>query len=160
MTDDLPVERHARFRRMYDYLGAKAPPGRLPGRQHIDPTEIADLLPYITLLEVVPQAEDGPRFRIRLAGTWVVAQHGSEITGDFLDEVIAGSQAAGILAKCEEVVRTGRPNHRRAVVAVPERQHISYERIVFPLARDGQHVDMLIIVFMREDAVDKPQPPA
>ena len=30
--------------------------------------------------------------------------------------------------------------------------------IAFPLARDGEHVDMLIIVFTREDAPDKPQP--
>ncbi|MBV8650075.1 MAG: hypothetical protein JO255_01330, partial [Alphaproteobacteria bacterium] len=59
LTDDLPLERHERFRRLYDYLGAKAPPGRLPGRQHIDPAEIADLLPYITLLEVDRRAEGG-----------------------------------------------------------------------------------------------------
>jgi hypothetical protein len=26
MTEDLPFERHARFRRMYDYLAGKAPP--------------------------------------------------------------------------------------------------------------------------------------
>ncbi len=155
MTDDLPLERHARFRRMHDYLSAKAPPGRLPGRQHIDPVEIADLLPYVTLLEVVKQAEGGPRFHVRLAGTWVVTQHGREITGHFLDEVIAGPQAEGVLAKLQEAVATGRPNHRRTAVAAAERDHVVYERIAFPLARDGVTIDMLLVVFMRDD-----RPPA
>lgn len=150
MTEDLPLGRHARFRRMYDYLASKASPGRLPGRQHIDPTEIPDLLPYLTLIEVVTDAAGATRFRIRLAGTWVVTHHGSEITGRFLDEVITGPQAAGIIEKCEEAALTGRPNYRRSVVAAPNREHVVYERIVFPLARDGEHVDMLASVFMRE----------
>jgi hypothetical protein len=59
-------------------------------------------------------------------------------------------QAARVIVKCREAVLTGRPNYRRSVVAVPDREHVVYERIVFPLARDGEHVDMLAIVFMRE----------
>jgi hypothetical protein len=154
MTDGLPLERHPRFRRLYDYLSAKAPPGLLPGRQHIDPVEIADLLPYVTLIEVVNQAEGPLRFHVRLAGTWVVVQHGREITGHFIDEVIAGPQAPAVVAKLQEVVATRRPNHRRTTVAAREREHVAYERIAFPLARDGVTVDMIMVVFMRED-----QPP-
>jgi hypothetical protein len=149
MRDDLPLDRHQRFRRMDDYLRSKAPPGRLPGRQHIEPAEIPDLLPHIALLEVVPQAEGAPRFRVRLAGTSVVTSHGSEITGRFLDDIVEGPPGAAVLEKCQEAVRSGRPNHRRSVVAVPGREHVVYERIVFPLARDGEHVDMLVIVFAK-----------
>jgi hypothetical protein len=147
MDEKLPLDRHARFRRLNDYLAAKAPAGKLPGRQHIEPTEIPDLLPYITLLDVVPQATGGTRLRIRLAGTEVVNHHGSEVTGRFLDEIFADPEGLAIIARFIEAVTTRRPNHRRACVAVPRRDHLWYERMAFPLARDGEHVDMLAVIF-------------
>jgi hypothetical protein len=49
------IDEHPRFRRLADYLAIKAPPGKLPGRQHIEPTEIPDLLPWIMLIEVIAQ---------------------------------------------------------------------------------------------------------
>jgi hypothetical protein len=150
MDEKLPLDRHARFRRLNDYLAAKAPAGKLPGRQHIDPTEIADLLPYLTLLDVVPQATGETRLRVRLAGTQVVEHHGSEPTGRYLDEIFAGPDGIEIIAKLLEPVTTHRPNHRRAAVAVPGRDHVWYERVAFPLARDGKHVDMLAVLFVVE----------
>jgi hypothetical protein len=155
MDEDLPLERHARFRRLRDYLAAKAPTGKLPGRQHIDPTEIPDLLPYLMLLEVVPQATGETRLRIRLAGTQVVEHHGREITGRFLDEVFVGPEAVDIIAKHLEAVATRRPNHRRSAVAIPGRDHVLYERMAFPLARDGEHVDMLAVIFVKLDALSQ-----
>jgi hypothetical protein len=147
MDEFLALARHPRLARLNDYLIAKAPPGKLPGRQHIEPTEIPDLIPWLHLLDVVPQATGEPRFRVRLAGTEVVKHHGRESTGKFLDEVIVGSLTAEILGKCLEAVRTGRPNYRRSVVAAPGRDHVHYERVVFPLARDGDHVDMLAVIY-------------
>jgi hypothetical protein len=39
------------------------------------------------------------------------------------------------------------PHYRNGVAAIAGREHIPYERIVFPLAADGEHIDMLIVVF-------------
>ncbi|MBI1778781.1 MAG: PAS domain-containing protein [Proteobacteria bacterium] len=148
MHERLPYERHPRFRRLRDYLSAKAPAGMLPGRQHFDPLEVPELLPYLSLVEVVPQPGAAPRLRIRLAGTQVVRYHGAEVTGRFLDEIISGPDAPEIIAQCLKPIITRRPNFRRAAVAVPGREHVSYERMVFPLASNGEHVDMLIITFV------------
>src|SRR5690242_12897874 len=67
------IDEHPRFRRLADYLASKAPNGKLPGRQHIEPLEIPDLLPWIMLIEVIAHMDAEPRYRIRLVGTEVVA---------------------------------------------------------------------------------------
>jgi hypothetical protein len=143
------VSRHPRFHRLADYLAAKAPPGRLPGRQHIDPLEIPDLLPYVMLLDVVAQASGPARYRIRLAGTEVVRIQGADNTGRFTDEVLTAEEGAAIMRNYEEILRDRRPQFRHGTVATPGREHVVYERIAFPLASDGEHVDMLIFVFVR-----------
>ena len=65
MQADSRVDGHPRFRRLAEYLAAKAPPGKLAGRQHIDPLEIPDLLPHLMLVDVIPEAGGEPRYRIR-----------------------------------------------------------------------------------------------
>src|SRR3954471_8992298 len=80
-----PAEaRDPRFRAFFDYWLGKAPPNRLPGRQHIDPLEMRRFLPYILLLDVV--RETGRyRFQYRLVGTHVGELHGHSRIGDFVD---------------------------------------------------------------------------
>ena len=143
------IDRHPRFRRLADYLASKAPPGKLPGRQHIEPLEIPDLLPHLMLVDVVPQAGGGLRYRIRLVGTDVVAIQGADHTGHFVEDVLTAAEGADIIGKYDEIVRARQPQYRSGVVATPGRDHVAYERLVFPLAGDGEHVDMLIFVFVR-----------
>jgi hypothetical protein len=143
------LDEHPRFRRLADYLAAKAPPGKLPGRQHIDPLEIPDLLPYLMLIDVVPQAAGEPRYRIRLMGTEVVAIKGSDGTGKFAEDVLTDREGAAIVRRYGDILRTRQPQHRRGVVAASGREHVHYERIAFPLAADGENVDMLIFVFAK-----------
>jgi hypothetical protein len=148
MVLDLPAGSHERLRRLADYLASKAPPGKLPGRQHIDPTEITDLLPYLMLMDVVPSERGEPRYRIRLMGTEVVALQGMDGTGKFAEAILTDPvEGAEIIRRYGEILRTKQPQYRRGVVATPGRKHMHYERIVFPLARDGENVDMLIFVF-------------
>jgi|SRR5579862_4719368 len=141
------IERNARFRRLADYLAAKAPPGKLPGRKHIDPLELADLLPWIMLIDVIPLPSSEPRYRIRLAGTEVVAIQGSDGTGKFVDEVLTGNEGGDVIRGYGEILRTRAPQYRRGSVATPGREHVPYERVAFPLASDGETVDMLLFVF-------------
>lgn len=144
------IEHHPRFKRLANYLASKAPPGRLPGRQHIDPLEIPDLLPHLMLIDVVPQESGPARYRIRLVGTEVVAIQGTDGTGRYVEKVLTAEQGrAEILRGYDEIVRTHQPEHRSGVVATHGREHVVYERIAFPLAEDGEHVNMLILVFMR-----------
>ena len=141
------IERNARFRRLADYLAAKSPPGKLPGRKHIDPLELADLLPWVMLIDVVSQASGEPRYRIRLKGTEVVALQGSDGTGKFVDEVLTGKEGPAIIRGLGEILRSREPQYRRGNIATIGREHVPYERVAFPLASDGENVDMLILVF-------------
>lgn len=148
MSVESPIEEHSRFRRLADYLAAKAPPGKLPGRQHIDPLELFDILPYLMLVDVIPQATGEPRYRIRLMGTEVVAIQGADVTGKFVEDVLTGVEGTEIVRLYGEILRSRQPQYRRGVVATSGREHVHYERIAFPLARDGENVDMLIFVFV------------
>lgn len=149
-TDEL-IDSHPHFRRMAEYLASKAPPGKLPGRQHVDPAELGDLLPFIMLIDVLRDEGGAPRYRIRLMGTEVVALQGSDGTGKFVEDLLATPQGAEIVRRYGEILRTHRPQHRAGTVATHGRQHVRYERVAFPLATDGENVDMLIFVFARMD---------
>lgn len=147
MTPKSPIEEQPRFRRLAQYLASKAPPGKLPGRQHIDPLDMADLLPFLMLVDVIRQPGGEPRYRIRLVGTEVVAIQGSDGTGKFVEEVLTGPEGAAIIRAYGEILSTKQPQYRRGVVATSGREHVFYERVAFPLSADGENVDMLIFVF-------------
>ena len=90
MLLELPHDCDPRLRRFAAYMAAKAVPGFLPGRQHIVPPEIPDLLPHIMLYDLVPGPHGGPRYRTRLVGTCVVELLGADTTGKFVDEILRG----------------------------------------------------------------------
>src|SRR6202140_589588 len=60
---------HPMVRRFYEYWLSVAPPGRLPGRQHIRPEDLVPLLPQLWMADVY---RDPLRFRYRLVGTKIV----------------------------------------------------------------------------------------
>jgi hypothetical protein len=151
MDNGSHIDEHPRFRRVADYLAGKAPPGKLPGRQHVEPTEIADVLPWIMLIDVISRPDGKHDYRLRLVGTEVVEIQGSDGTGRFVAEVLDSAERDGILQGYEEIVRSREPGYRRGVVATKGREHVPYRRIAFPLARDGERVDMLMFVFVRDE---------
>src|SRR5215831_14853199 len=99
------LDQHPRFWRLADYLARKAPPGKLPGRQHIDPVEIPDLLPFLMMIDVLPRESGRPRYRMRLIGTQVVELHGQEFTGQFVEDVLPAKDGDAILRGYDEIVR-------------------------------------------------------
>ena len=158
MDDKDRTKNHPRFRRLADYLAAKAAPRKLPGRRDIDPLELANLLPYVMLVDVVPQPTGDPRYRIRLVGTEVVAIQGTDGTGKFVEDVLTGNQGPEIIRDYGEILHTRQPQFRRGVVATSGRDHVRYARVAFPLAGDGEHVDMLMFVFVNLSAPGQPNP--
>jgi hypothetical protein len=146
------IDRHPRFQRLAEYLASKAPPGKLPGRQHIDPLEIPDLLPYVMLIDVMAQQVGPPRYRLRLVGTEVVKIQGSDNTGRYVEDVLTATEGEAIRSGYDEILRSHQAEYHSGVVATPGREHVAYERIAFPLAADGEHVSMLILVFVEGSA--------
>lgn len=136
---------HPRYARVRDYLQQVAPPGRLPGRQHVDPGALRDLLPMINLVDVV-RDNDRLRFRFRLVGTEQTEKAAREITGKFIEDAVMPEFVERINANMRAVVAERAPLYDRFPMPHPQREFIDSERIYFPLAGDGEHVDMILIV--------------
>lgn len=138
-----PAAADPRFREIFEYWLSRAPPGRLPGRQHIDPIDIPHLLPGIVLLDVVPES-GRHRFRFRLVGTGFVEVVGRDHTGLFVDEVVLHTIKQEALHEVlTGIVRTGQPHYWETPVTISRRDYLGLRRLAMPLARDGENVDMI-----------------
>lgn len=138
-----PEDSHPRIRALYDYWSAKRPaPDKLPGRQHIDPVEIPQLLRWVWLVDVL---RDPLRFRYRLTGSEFIGAMGGNYTGRFVGEADPDffSQTWGrhySAAADQGLVGyfRGRP------IIHAERNYVWMERLLLPLATDGGNVNMLL----------------
>jgi len=136
---------HPCFLWVRDYLRRVAPENRLPGRQHIDPVDLRSVLSLINLAEVL---HDGGRlrFRFRLVGTTQTTLAGREITGKFVEDAVLPELRDRIIANMRQASEGGLPVYDRFPMPHPGRKYIDTERIYFPLAADGETVDMLLIL--------------
>ena len=127
---------------LYDYWISIHPAAGLPGRQHLDPSEIPRLLPNVFLVDV---RRDPLRFKYRLVGTEYVRLMGRELTGSYLDEVHPGFFGL-IRRQYTEATEFRRPAYRKGPImyANPDRRYLGMERIIVPLATNGTTVDMIM----------------
>jgi hypothetical protein len=134
----------ARLGDLYRYwLMIRPAPDLIPGREHLEPTEIPQVvLPWIWLADV---HRNPLRFRYRLIGTGLVAAMGSDATGHWFEDVHPPFR---------------QPGHYPEYVAAAENRKISLyrgppiysvtpdwnslERLILPMARNGRDVDMLL----------------
>lgn len=149
MTASLPAGTHPRIAAGYAYWRSlQHEEGRLPGRKAIDPVEMRGFLPDVCLYDV----QHSPvRFRNRLVGTRVVAGMRHDFTGRWLDEVYPRFVTSPAYAEFVGVARRELPiaYYRGIPLFHTDRDYTIMERILLPLATDGDSVDMLfaIIVF-------------
>ncbi len=142
--------RDDRHRRAFAYWRSKAPAERLPGRRDIDPLEMPDLLPRLTLIDVVWEGDgEGKRLRLRcrLIGTEVVARFGRDITGLYAEEAYPEEYLAKALETYGGIIESRRPYLSRHRIPIADRDHAEYDRLIMPLAADGDTVDMFLICF-------------
>jgi hypothetical protein len=151
----LPADCDPRIRRLYDYWQAARPPsGGLPGRQHIDPTAIPELLAWMWMVDV----EHHPlRFRYRLIGTEQVRAMAGDFTGRYLDEVhprfLTGFTYADYVAVAE---RAEIGYHRGEPIFHLDKDYIAIERLLLPLAKNGRDVDMLLAITLYHRPLAEP----
>jgi hypothetical protein len=138
--------RDDRHRRAFGYWRSKASEGRLPGRRDIDPLEMPDLLPWLTLVDAIWQ---GPRLRLRcrLIGTEVVTRFGRDITGLYAEEAYPEDYLAQVLETYGAIIESRRPQLSRHQIPIDGREHAEYDRLILPLAADGETVDMFLACF-------------
>lgn len=144
------------IRRLHEYWRRLHPAvGGLPGRQHFDPLDIADLMPIVWMVDV-DRGAGGTRFRYRLLGTRHVRAMARDYTGWWIDEAHDAFLASPIYSHYLAVAG-GALNWRRGRPAF--HVHPDYhemERLMLPMARDGTLVDMILAVtvyFDRQGAI-------
>ena len=140
-----PPPVHSRFTEMIHYLATAAPQGRLPGRQHIDPCDLRQVLTLVNLIDV--ERDGGTvRFRYRLVGEQQRQAAGRNITGLVVEEAVIPSLVARINGNMAKVLTTRLPVYDRFPMPHQGRQFIDSQRMYYPLAADGETIDMLLIL--------------
>jgi len=146
-----PEATEAEFRELLAYWQSKLIPGCLPGRQHIDPTELQPRhLSQLLLLEVVEAAKPRRRYRFRVAGTAFSTVAGRDVTGLHYDEIGAPERAGPVLAALDLVVERKAPVFLTGRLSVPSQEYVRVKRLGLPLAGDGRTVDMVLAVWLAE----------
>ena len=128
---------HPCFAWVRDYLRKAATPHRLPGRQHIDPVDLRNVLNLVNLAEVLREA-GRLRFRFRLVGTTQTVVAGREITGKYVEDAVLPELRDRIIENMRRTVERKAPVYDRFPMPHPGRSFIDTERIYFPLASDGE----------------------
>ncbi len=140
---------------IFQYWHTRMHDKRLPARGQIFPAEIANLLPFLFLADV----EGESSIRLRLIGTHIERLLGCDLTGCALDAKDGFHAAFGVQrdfydAAAQKLVigsthelyydtalETGIHDQRPADNIEPIM--LRYDRLILPLSRDGQRVDML-----------------
>ena len=149
----LPSEAsEAEFRELLSYWQSKLEPGRLPGRQHIDPTELQPRhLSQLLLLDVVDATpKSRRRYRFRVAGTGFSAIAGRDVTGLHYDEIGAPERALPVIRALDLVVERKAPVYLSGRLSIPSQDYVWVKRLGLPLAQDGDKVDMILCVWLAE----------
>lgn len=128
---------------MRDYLTSKS--GKeLAGKQDIDPTDFPEHIPFVNLVEVL--REDTIRFKFRLVGGEQNRRAGRFIAGRFLEDAVLPAYVERIRTNMQACVELRRPIYDRFPMPHPDRSFVDSERVYYPLAKDGQTVDTLLIL--------------
>jgi hypothetical protein len=142
---------HPLVRQFYDYWVSVAPPGRLPGRQHIAPEDIVPLLSRLWMLDVF---RNPLRFRYRLVGTEITRSVQRELTGMWLDEAQPEVfNHVNLRDRYRFIFATGQATWRRGpTLWHRDPTHRIVENCLAPLATDGVTIDKIIAVSVQFDA--------
>ena len=150
----LPSEAsEAEFRELLAYWQSRLAPGRLPGRQHIDPTDLQPRhLSQLLLLDVVAPAapKQRRRYRFRVAGTGFSAIAGRDVTGLHYDEIGAPERAMPVIRALDLVVERKAPVYLSGRLSIPSQDYVWVKRLGLPLAQDGDTVDMILAIWLAE----------
>lgn len=143
MAFQLPEDCDHRVHAIYDYWCGLRSGKRLPARRDVDPADVPALLPYLWLTDV---ERDPPRFRFRLIGSAIVEGLGRDLTGRYFDQCFDNFDGSPPHRTLVEISAKGRPAWRRGPALLTRKDYNvkEMERIILPLASDGETVDLFL----------------
>lgn len=123
-----------------------------PEKDDIDPIDLPRLLPDIALLDAAPP---GGAFRYRLAGSRAIAMIGREprgLTQLDLHDHPSDPAVLRVIARAERefdwVARTLVGGFRTTALAMPEREHVEWARLVLPLSAESGRARHLLMIMV------------
>ncbi|MCG8545982.1 MAG: PAS domain-containing protein [Alphaproteobacteria bacterium] len=137
---------------MHAYWRSISPSGRLPGRQHLDPIDIPQLLTNTWLIDLVGEP---PRFRIRLMGCAICDYFGSDLTGKWLDEEFDHFEETATSNGLNRIIASPVPDYRRGPPTLnAPKAFLEIERVLLPFATDGKTADMVLCYMLMRAGTD------
>lgn len=125
---------------LFAYWSSLRADATVPPRRRLDPGDIKRLLPTVSLIEVLPDAD----YRVRLAGTGLYNVYGREITGCRLGEVYNTAAADYWRDELGRVVKSRKPGAGVHNLAWKGASHLSLIWIRLPLVTRGDEVGMIL----------------
>jgi hypothetical protein len=141
---------HQELKVLHDYWQEKKGSAKAPSRDRILPEELAPLLPYLALFDVVGGGGD---FRVRLFGTELTYAYDGDLTGRLMSDCDLDGINARLREQLADVVRECRPNVIRAQFRKDtDARYLAFERVALPLSADGETVNMILCGYHVERA--------
>ena len=128
---------------IYDYWRSKCTGGQLPHRSDINPADIREHLPMVSLVECRTE-EQGRRFKYRLAGTGFWELFEAEITGKYIDELPIGDRKDYWERVLSRIVDLRRPSAGVTNPGTPCRSHLAQFWIRLPLVDDEGKISLIM----------------
>lgn len=156
VIEDADRINHPVLRQVYLYWESKRNSRTYPARADLDPIEVPLLLPHLVLIDIRRDPFD---LIVRLAGTHVVRGIGREVTGLRMQE-LPTADVASLIDAYASVAADGQARRIQSTCFIPPDRWPQVDRVVMPLARDGQTPDMLFggVVFERSAPTWEDQP--
>lgn len=127
---------------LFAYWDSRRQGVRIPKRRDIDPIHIPRLLPHIYLVDV--ERQDGLRFRIRLAGTYLETAFRQFGAGRYVEEIKLNGETDEILERYRRCAEAAEPIYSRHVFVNEDQRKFDYGRLLLPLLVENEdRVDMI-----------------
>jgi len=126
---------------LYQYWNARRGIRPMPTRADIDPLEMRQWLPRLSLVDVSP---DGRHFTYRLVGTQMVDLLGINPTGRSVETAWPEEMADTVVEGYRTVVETRKPVFCQQINPWQEDQKPTAWAMRLPLSSDREEVDMIL----------------
>src|SRR5262245_16074282 len=123
--------------------------GHLPARSDFPAETMTPWMRHIQIVERVVGGADSVRHRVRLVGTRIVYYEGRDNTGLFLDDVVPIDQRDEILEPYRRCADSRAPVYSAFYSCSEAAISSQLERLILPLAADGQTVDQFLVAIYR-----------
>lgn len=130
---------------LYSYWSQRRRGRKVPARADIDPIDIPQLLPHVTLTELVDaKADAGFRIRFRLAGTQIEERFGCPLTNRYLDELVEGPFVQYVMDLYARLIDEMAPLYSEARFGADFAEALHAKRLMLPLSDDQVRVNMVL----------------